>query len=248
MKFRLIKILIAIVILCVGYEPSAQNANDYLADNELFIYLVDGTLLRKGQFKDQTRTLNSRYYFPSGNRIYLRSILYLNTKNGYFAIRKGNYISRVDDGYFNVFKAELHTYGPMRADYKSMLGGSQTSKKVYYSIELGTLKRARYSTISKDYSNPSNGFLIKQNELILTYLEKGRRSKRTKQVVMVTGLGLLASGLTSLGSKQILGIDKTEGRVLMGIGLGTFVTSLFLIPDKYYRKSLQEFNRTFNGQ
>jgi hypothetical protein len=220
----------------------AQERPADLKPNDHFIYLLDNTLLREGEFEIKNNLLSKRFSYSNGDKIKLAEIKYFQDNKGYFAVLPGGYgtAKRTESG-----KVDLFT----RYDYQSTgTGGTMRTKSYLYAIGFGDLKSLKYKNLSNDLVlDLSSGSRSNRNYEVLRYLEKGRTTNIVSNSMLAGGMGIFLGGLIAYSSAEKRQDASAQGTALIvsTVGMVTAVVSLGLKPQKSYLRAVRAYNKLF---
>lgn len=241
-----------LALLC--QETIAQDKPKDLKDNEYFIYLKDNTLLREGDYEDRSNMLlESRFFDLNGKKIKSNQIKYYQTESGYFGIKyfgknkKSTYATgrRLKAGEIDLFKSVKSYHAGV--DSRGTPQRS-TSVSYYYARGFRDMQLLNYDNLHRDLIMVKDSQHKKGTSLVIEYLEKGRKLKKTTTTLILGGLGVFLVGSVISGGtiKEGQEVRYITG---MGIAIGGLLTTGFALvlpkPKKHYFRAVDEYNRMY---
>ncbi|NUO01789.1 MAG: hypothetical protein HUU01_14380 [Saprospiraceae bacterium] len=240
-------------VLCLILLPIISFAQAGKKDTPPpFLYLHNGTLLKEGEFETKGGFFGKRFRYNNGDKINFNDIKFYQGEDGYFANYYGRFAACTETGTFDLFTLiEENTYHDND-------GYAQTSsiKRYLYTKDFGDLKPLNYDNLKADFSVFPNSDHPQEEKIILGLLEQGKQRRKTKMVVLLSGISGFVVGTALYTS--VVGQNNSDGFTLknkglaasgLSISLGGLVTSVvaLVLPkeSKSYLESLRTYNQTY---
>jgi len=239
--------------LCLALLPIISFAQKEKTDTPPpFIYLRNGTLLKEGEFEIKGGLFGKRFRYNNGDKISFNDIKFYQGEEGYFANYYGRFAACTETGTFDLFTV-IET-----SSYYDNNGYARTSstKRYLYTKDFGDLKPLNYNNLKADFSIFPNSDHPQEEKIILGLLEQGKQRRKTKLVVLLSGLSGFVVGtalFASAAGPDNSGVFRLQNKGLavsgLSVSLGGLVTSVVALAlpkeSKSYLESFRTYNRTY---
>lgn len=239
-------------VLCLVLLPIISFAQVGKQDTPPpFLYLRNGTLLKEGEFEIKGGLFGKRFRYNNGDKISFNDIKFYQGDEGYFANYYGRFAACTETGTFDLFTLiEENSY------YDGNNQVHTSSKRYLYTKDFGDLKPLNYDNLKADFSVFPNSDHPQEEKIILDLLEKGKKRRKTKMGVLLSGISGCVVGTAlyvSAVGRDDSGVFRLRNKGLAASGLslsvGGLVTSIVALAlpkeSKSYLESFRTYNRTY---
>lgn len=246
--FKVMKpLLSSMMLLALPLFMSAQKSK---ADTlEPFLYLTNGTLLEKYEFKATGGLFEQKFAYANGDKINIANVKFYQDEKNYYGLTPDGFARREEKGVYDLFGViapDGHYCGDQYI---------RTSRKTHYytTKEFGNLKPFTYENLKPDLSLFPDNSHHSEHRIILRLLEKGQRQNKNKGTRLIVGVSAMAAGLLVSAASNKAANDSFSsgtalpiGPVLMLGGLGVAVSSFAMKkPEAYYLEAFKTYNRAY---
>ncbi len=243
-SFYFVLFLVLLPIISVAQEGKQDTPPP-------FLYLRNGTLLKEGEFEIKGGLFGKRFRYNNGDKINFNDIKFYQGEDGYFANYYGRFAACTETGTFDLFTLiEENSY------YDGNTQVHTSSKRYLYTKDFGDLKPLNYDNLKADFSVFPNSGHPQEEKIILDLLEKGKKRRKTKMGVLLSGISGCVVGTAlyvSAVGRDDSGVFRLRNKGLAASGLslsvGGLVTSIVALAlpkeSKSYLESFRTYNRTY---
>lgn len=232
-------IQISFFLSCFALSISAQtNKYDLVSPDEPFILLTNDSLLFENDFTMDKRLFQTKYYHKNGEEIKGSEIRFMGIDSELYAY-----------SYFNTDGTPASHISPLairkeigKLDlYLSYSTHPNSSRSISYSKKFGGLKPLKYKFLKEDLLSNSGPDVEQRNALMLDYLEKGQRKRKTGFAMMGGGFVafMVGAAIADKNERSIPGWTLSLG------GLTTMIVGLKKTTKEkeIYLEAVRAYNR-----
>jgi len=210
------------------------------------LFLRNGTLLKQHEFEVESGLFGIRFFDSSGDKIGIKDIKFYQSKEARYAYYSKKATIRQETGTFDLYFLS-GTSGYYSGD-RYMHG---SSSKYFYAKGFGDLRELKYRNLKSDLGVFPNNEFPQEEKIILDFLEKGKKRKLTRQVMIFSGLTALITGYVLAQSSN----DNFWTRNKAGISGGYWLSftgagimgAALIIPKerRFYIEAFRTYNRIY---
>ena len=230
---------LSILFCLISFSSFAQTDKyDLVSADEPFILLTNDSLLLLNDFTIDKRIFQKKYYRNNGEEIKGEEIKFIGVDSKLYAY---HYFDK--DGNTSSYTSPLairREIGKLDL-YLSISRSPNTTRAMLYSKKFEGLKPLKYNFLKQDLLSNSGSNFEQRNALMLEYLEKGQKKKKTGFAMMGGGFVafMIGAAIADKNERSIAGWTLGLG------GLSTMIVGLRKTSKEkeIYLEAVRAYNR-----
>jgi len=210
------------------------------------LFLRNGTLLKQHEFEVESGLFGNRFFDSTGDKIAIKDIKFYQSKEARYGYYSKKATIRQETGTF-----DLYFLSGTTGYYSGNRYMHGSPSKYFYAKGFGDLRELKYRNLKSDLGVLPNNEFPEEEKIILDFLEKGKKRKLTKQVIIWTGISALIAGTIlaespgdNFWTSKKAGLKGGYWLGIAGVGISG-VSILMPSEHKFYLEALRAYNKVY---